>query len=109
MGRTRFPPANSEYLIAWWIEVGGAFSAGINRSNCVSTAMRSSSKKSGSFISGLMIPVHARRPSRSVVAFRFKRLGGELSIGFLQQNLHASFRFFELLLALARKPDTLFE
>src|SRR5208283_1734356 len=50
MGRIRFPPANTEYLIAVWMEVGGTDSAGINRSSSASTAIRSSSKKSGSFI-----------------------------------------------------------
>src|SRR5208283_253325 len=50
IGRIRLPPANTEYRIAACIELGGTLSAGISRSRCASTASRSSSKNSGSFI-----------------------------------------------------------
>ena len=40
-------------------------------------------------------------PSRLVLFFGLERFGHQFSVGFLQQDLDAPFRFFELLLALA--------
>ena len=47
--------------------------------------------------------------SRAVLFLRFERLSNEFAIGFLQQNLDAAFRFFELLLAFSRKLYALLE
>src|SRR5260221_4670611 len=110
IGRTRFPPANTEYRMAVWMEEGCADSAGNSFSSCASTASRSSSKKGGSFIGLREVPVCAiGSRSRFVLAFGFKRFGGHLSIGLLKQNFHAPFGFFQLFLAFARKPDALFK
>ena len=40
--------------------------------------------------------------SRSVFAFRFKRLGSELSVGLLEEDLDTALGFLELLLSIAR-------
>jgi len=47
--------------------------------------------------------------SRLGLAFGIEGLGGELTVGFFQKNFDTAFGFFELLLALAGKRDTLFE
>jgi hypothetical protein len=47
--------------------------------------------------------------SRFALAFGIERLGGELAIGLLEQNFHAAFSLFELLLAFAGKGHAFFE
>src|SRR5712692_3686519 len=42
-------------------------------------------------------------------SFGFEGLGDHLPVGLLQQNLHAAFSLFELLLALSRKLDAFFK
>src|SRR6476660_9625719 len=110
--------------MAWWMDGGGAVSAGISRSRDASTATRSSSKKEGRFIVeeiGCEGEKSGRTPigrlaflggavrSRLGLAFGIERLGGELAVGFFQKNFDTAFGFFELLLALAGKRDTFFE
>jgi hypothetical protein len=110
--------------MAWWIDGGGAVSAGIKRFREVSTAMRSSSKKVGRFIvEGIgyrgetlgwapngrsAFPGDVSR-SRLVLAFGIERFGDKSAIGFLQEDFYAAFSFFELLLAFAGKRDAFFE
>src|SRR5216684_1644582 len=92
------------------MEAGRVPSAGNNRSSAASTARRSSSKKGGSFIAaetGCAVRIAPR--SRFVLFFWLEGLGRQLAVGLLQQNLHAPFRFFQLLLALARKLHAFFE
>src|ERR1700757_1274701 len=85
IGRTRLPPANTEYLMAEWMEGGCTDSAGNSFSRCASTLRRSSSKKGGRFIGLRENPVWAMGlRSRFALAFGFKRLGGHLAVGFLQ-------------------------
>src|ERR1700739_4592194 len=110
MGRMRFPPANTEYRIAWWMEAGGADSAGSNRARCASTGIRSSSKKGGSFIGSEAVPVWAIAGASTVaLSFRLQRFGGELSVRLFQKDFDGPFGFFQLLLAFARQAHTFFE
>src|SRR6266849_8004022 len=90
--------------MALWMEGGCVVSSGSRRSSAASTAMRSSSKNAGSFIAaevGWAMRVAPR--SRLVLFFGLEGLGDEFAIGFLQQDFHAPFRFFQLFLALAGK------
>src|SRR5216683_4631058 len=92
------------------MEAGGVPSAGNKRSSAASTATRSSSKNEGSFIAaeiGCAMRIAPR--SRFVLFFRLERLRRQLSVRLLQQNLHAPFRFFQLLLAFARELHAFFE
>src|SRR4029077_5163726 len=87
---------------------------GSSWSNAASTAWRSSSKNSGSFIAaGVGYAIRFVPCSRLILFFGLffglERFGEELSVGFLQQNLDAAFRLFELLLALAGKLNTFLE
>src|SRR5450631_3416389 len=92
------------------MDVGGTVSEGIKRSRCASTARRSSSKKSGSFIgSGKMLELSARDRSRVVLAFGFKRLCHHLAVCFFQQDFYFTFRLFQLFLALSRKAHAFFK
>src|SRR6266852_7205225 len=50
-----------------------------------------------------------RGASRFRLLLGVERLGSELAIGLLEENLDASFRLFQLLLAFARKRYALFE
>src|SRR6266436_9182076 len=96
--------------MAWWMEAGRADSCGRRRSRAASTARRSSSKNAGSFIAAEVGWGMGVGPGSSFVLFlRLEGLGGEFSVGFLQQNLDAAFGFFELLLALAGKRDAFLE
>src|SRR5579864_6959594 len=96
------------------MEGGRVPSAGNKRSNAASTASRSSSKKEGEFIAGegradwgcvMRIPPR----SRFGLFFRLEGLRRELSVGLLQQNLHAPLCLLQLLLALARELYSFFE
>jgi hypothetical protein len=50
-----------------------------------------------------------RAESRFALAFGIERLGGELAIGFFQQDFDATFGLFKLLLAFAGKGHAFFE
>src|SRR6516165_4071303 len=92
------------------MEDGCRDSAGNKRSSSASTAKRSSSKKRGSFIGSRRFSDRSiEGSSRFVFALRFERLSDYFSVRFLQQNLYSSFRFFQLLLAFARKANAFFE
>src|ERR1700722_3525753 len=128
IGRSRLPPAKTLYRIAWCREVGAVSALGSNRSSPASITWRSASKKSGSVTGGIIqsvgccgISARTRastsrfRPSpggggplRSLILGR-KRFGHYFSVGLLQQNFHAPFRFFQLFLAFLRKFHALFE
>src|ERR1700693_1196321 len=95
--------------MAVWIETGSVVSAGSKRSSAASTASRSCSKKSGRFIARALKQTEGCLTSRFGLGFGFKRLGRELSVGFLQQNFNTPFGFFQLFLALARKSHALFK
>src|SRR5579871_4142980 len=90
------------------MEAGVVVSAGRSFCKAASTACKSSSKNAGSFIVRWMAMPKFRGAS-GFVAFGIERLGGELAVGFFQQDFDFSFGFFELLLALARKGDAFFE
>src|SRR5437588_145120 len=111
IGRIRVPPANTLYLIAVWMEVGGVFSAGRSFSRAASTARRSCSKKEGSFIVGGR-PSDDAAPygtSRFRLPFGIKRFRRQFAVGLFEKNFHAAFRLFELLLAFPRKRDAFLE
>src|SRR5579864_3331460 len=92
------------------METGGVSSNGSKRSSSASTAMRSSSKKEGSFIAAETGCAMRLAPgSRFVLFFRLEGLSRQFSIRLLQQNLHAPFRFFQLPLELARELHAFFE
>src|SRR4029077_7483199 len=96
------------------MEAGRADSCGRRRSRAASTARRSSSKKAGSFIAaevgwGMKVQPRSTFVLFSGLFFRLTGAGGLFSVGFLQENLYASFGFFELLLAFAGKRDAFLE
>src|SRR6266446_5403454 len=92
------------------MEAGCAVAAGSSRSSAASTARRSSSKKEESFIAaGNRRAAGCRGESRFGLPLGIERLSGQLAIGFFQKNFHSSLRLFQLLLALAREGDALFE
>src|SRR5690348_18504195 len=92
------------------MEDGCADSAGSNRPKAASTKIRSSSKKGERFIvAGKTCAASARAGSRFALPLRVERLRGKLSVSFLQKDFHAPYRFFELLLAFARKRHTFLE
>jgi hypothetical protein len=47
--------------------------------------------------------------SRLALPFGIERLGREFAVGFFQEDFHAAFGFFELLLAFAGERHTFFE
>src|SRR5260370_28682295 len=84
------------------MEVGRADCWGRRLSRAASTARRSSSKKAGSFIAaevgwGMRVGPRSSFALFSRLFFGLEGLGGEFSIGLLQQNFDATFGFFELL------------
>src|SRR5260370_42126710 len=88
------------------MEVGRADSCGRRPSRAASTARRSSSKKAGSFIAaevgwGMRVGPRSSFALFSRRFFGLEGLGGEVSIGPLQQNFDATFGFVEPALALA--------
>src|SRR5712692_2420447 len=92
------------------MEAGCAVAAGSRRSRAASTARRPSSKNGGSFIvAGNWLATSCRCTSRFGLPLGIERLGGKLAIGFLQENFYSPLRLFQLLLALARESDALFE
>src|SRR5207237_3488780 len=92
------------------MDEGCAGAAGRSFSRAASTARRFSSKNEGSFIAREnWRAASGQSASRFGLLLGVERLGGKLAIGFLQKDFHASFRLFELLLALARKRDAFFE
>src|SRR6266478_37579 len=92
------------------MEAGCAVAAGSSRSSAASTARRSSSKKEESFIAaGNRCAAGCRGASRLGLPLGIEWFGGELPVGFLQENFHSPLGLFQLLLALARERDTLFE
>src|SRR6267142_5376596 len=92
------------------MEFGWAASAGNSRSRAASTARRSSSKKGGRFIvAGNWRALGCREASRFALPLWVERLGSQLTIGLLEEDFHAPFRFFQLLLALAGEGDALFK
>src|SRR5260370_503626 len=92
------------------MEEGCAVAAGRSRSRAASTVPRFSSKNGGSFIArGNWRAAGAGSTSRFGLPLGIERLGGKLAIGFLEEDLHAPLRLFELLLALSRECDALFE
>src|ERR1700674_525088 len=92
------------------MEDGCADSAGRSRSRAASTASRSSSKKAESFIAAGNRGTEGKPDApRFAPPLGIERLGGELPIGFLQEDFHAAFRLFQLLLAFARKRNAFFE
>src|SRR5258708_4896236 len=114
IGRIRFPPANTLYRIASWMEVGGVPETGSIRCNAASTSSRSSSKKEGSFIAkGAFRPaiqsLWRHQASRFILAFWLKLFRHQFAVRFFQQNLNFAFRLFQLLLAFPRKRHSLFK
>src|SRR5712692_4114111 len=92
------------------MEAGCAVAAGSRRSRAASTARRPSSKNGGSFIvEGNWIAKSCRCTSRFGLPLGIERLSGKLAIGFLQENFYSPLCLFQLLLALARESDALFE
>src|SRR5215472_278900 len=96
--------------MAVWMELGSAVSAGSSRSRAASTARRSSSKKGESFIGGWN-PCDQRQSKTSQFALplRIKRFCDELAIRFFEQDFHAAFGFFQLLLAFSRQRHAFFK
>jgi hypothetical protein len=47
--------------------------------------------------------------SRLALPLRVKRLGGELAIGFLEEDFYAAFRFFQLFLTFTRQRYAFFK
>src|SRR5215471_15571352 len=92
------------------MEEGCTDSPGSSRSSSASTARRSSSKKTGSFMGEreFAVCVIGRR-SRLVFAFASKGFGKHFSIGLLQQDFHAPLGFLELLLAFVRQSYAFFK
>src|SRR5215470_22886 len=102
--------------MARWMEGGRSVSDGSMRSRAESTAMRSSSKKAGSFMepeagtrTGEVRSMRVVVRSSFVLFLRLERLGRQLAIGFLQQNFDAALGFLKLFLALAGKLHAFFE
>src|SRR5712692_2257453 len=92
------------------MEAGCAVPAGSSCSRAASTVKRPSSKNGGSFIvAGNWLATSSRRVSRFGLPLGIERLSGQLAIGFLQKNFYSPLRLFQLLLALARESDALFE
>src|SRR5207302_10326354 len=92
------------------MDEGCAVAAGRSFSRAASTARRFSSKNEGSFIArGNWRATSGQSASRFGLLLGVERLGRKLAIRFLQKDFHASLRLFELLLALARKRDALFD
>src|SRR5713101_952648 len=92
------------------MEEGCADAAGRSRSRAASTVKRSSSKNAGRFIAGgNRLAAKCQSSSRFGLPLGVKRLGGKLAISFLEKDFHATFCFFELLLAFAREGNALFE
>src|ERR1700687_3661963 len=92
------------------MEDGCADAAGRSQSRAASTPSRSSSKKVESFIAAGNRRAEGKTDaSRFALPLGIERLGGELPIGFLQEDFHAAFRLFQLLLAFARKRNPFFE
>src|SRR5882724_2787747 len=89
---------------------GGADSAGSCRSRAASTESRSCSKKAGSFIAAENSRTgDSAAASRFTFTFGIKRFGSKLAVGFLEQNFHSAFRFFQLFLAFARESHAFLE
>src|SRR2546429_9046770 len=92
------------------MEAGCAVASGISRSKAASTITRPSSKNGGSFIAaGNGRAAGCCGASRFRLALGIEGLGGQLTIGLLQEDFHAPFRLFQLLLALARECHAFFE
>src|SRR6266403_908322 len=92
------------------MEAGCAVAAGSNRSRAASTITRPSSKNGGSFIAAGNGPAAAcRGASRFRLPLGIEGLSGQLAIGFLQENFHATLGLFQLLLAFARECHSFFE
>src|SRR5262249_33981024 len=99
------------------MEGGCSVSDGSMRSRAESTAMRSSSKKAGSFMepeaagtrTGEVRSMRVVVRSSFVLFLGLERLGRQLAIGFLQQNFDAALGFLKLFLALAGKLHAFFE
>src|SRR5438132_497194 len=92
------------------MEEGWVVAAGRTFSRAASTTARFSSKNAGSFIfRGNWRAADGRRASRFGLPLGIERLGGKLAIGFLEEDFHAPLGLFELLLALPRERDALFE
>src|SRR5258708_11648639 len=91
-------------------EAGCAVAAGSSRSRAASTVRRPSSKNEGSFIAaGNWSAVRCRGASRFRLPLGIKRLGGQLAIGFLQEDFYSPLRLFQLLLAFARECHAFFK
>src|SRR5216684_4557090 len=92
------------------MEPGCAVAAGSSRSRAASTITRPSSKNGGSFIAaGNGRAARYRGSSRFRLPLGIEGLSGQLAIGFLQENFHATLRLFQLLLAFARECHAFFE
>src|SRR6266852_6195123 len=96
------------------MEAGRVDAGGRKCSSAASTARRSSSKNSGSFIAAEVgCAMQLGRCSRLIFFFRLffglERLSDQFAVGLLQQNLDTAFRFFELPLTLSRKLDAFLE
>src|SRR5215470_9818992 len=92
------------------MEAGGVDVSGRKRSRDSSTNCKSSSKKSGRFIAGCArCPGTDERSRCFGLTFRFKWLGDDAPVSFLQQDFDFSFRLFELLLALSRERYAFFK
>src|SRR5438132_9116269 len=92
------------------MDEGCAVAAGRSFSRAASTARRFSSKNEGSFIArGNWRATSGQSASRFGLPLRIERLGGELAVGFLEENFHSPLGLFELLLAFSRKRDAFFE
>src|ERR1700678_1483518 len=101
--------------MAVWMETGSVVSRGRIFSSAASTSTRSRSKNSGAaMVSDLPGVEDVRREDcgrwrSGLVVIRLKGFRDNFPIRFLQQDFDPTFRFFELLLAFARKLDAFFE
>src|SRR6267378_5536765 len=92
------------------MEEGCAVAAGRSRSRAASTVARFSSKNGGSFIArGNWRAEGGGSASRFGLPLGIEGLGGKLAICFLKEDFHAPLCLFQLLLALPRERDALFE
>src|SRR5260221_10440578 len=92
------------------MEAGCAVAAGSNRSRAASTITRPSSKNGGSFIAaGNGRTAGCRGASLFRLPLGVEGLSGQLAIGFLQQNFHATLGLFQVPLPLARESHSFFE
>src|SRR5437867_3154410 len=110
IGRIRLPPANTLYRMAVWMEGGCVVSAGSSRSRAASTAIRFSSKKGGSFIARKGPPGAGKlEESRFRLPLWIKRFRDKFAVRLFEQDLHAAFRLFKLLLTFPRQRDPFFK